>query len=204
VTHRDTRSTPPHPRETLLQRFGTLLRSCRKQRGLSQRALAARTGIHHTYISEIELGQRNISVLTLLRVTAVLDMPASWLLTRMDACTPLTAWDSRPPPSTQDAAVTRDDTPAPRCGAPETLLQLLGTTLRQHRQRLGLTHKVLAARTGLDNSYIGEMERGERNASILSLMRLAKALGVSVSALLAPLEKDQSSSPPPTESSPGR
>jgi len=204
VTHRDTPSTPPHTRDTLLQRFGTTLRSYRKQRRLSQRALAARTGIHHTYISEIELGQRNISVLMLLRLTHVLAIPASWLLTRMDACAPLAACDSRTFQSTQDTAVTHDDTLSLRLGHPDTLLQLLGTTLRQYRQRQGLTHKVLAARTGLDNSYIGEMERGERNASVLSLVRLADALGCSVSSLLAPLERGQSPSPPLTESSPCR
>ena len=201
MTHRDTPSTPPHPRDRLLQRFGTTLRYYRKQRRLSQRALAARTGIHHTYISEIELGQRNISVLTLLRLTHVLEIPISWLLTRMDACAPLAAGDSRTLQRTQDVAVPQDDTPSPQLGDPDTLLKLLGTTLRQYRQHQGLTHKVLASRTGLDNSYIGEMERGERNASILTLVRIADVLGFSVSFLLAPLERGQNPSPSLTESS---
>ena len=61
---------------------------------------------------------------------------------------------------------------------------------------LGLTQKVLAAKTGLDNSYIGEVERGERNVSVLNVIRIADALGLSVSHLLAPLDILQNPSPP--------
>ncbi len=76
-----------------------------------------------------------------------------------------------------------------------TLLQLLGTTIRHYRQQQGFTHKILAAKTGLDNSYIGEIERGERNVSVLNVVRIADALGLSVSHLLAPLDIFQSPSP---------
>jgi len=137
VTHRNTPSTPPHPRDTLLQRLGTTLRYYRKQRRLSQQALAARTSIHHTYISEIELGQRNISVLTLLRLTHVLEIPISWLLTRMDACAPLARGDSRTLQRTQDAAVPHDDTPSPQLGGPDTLLKLLSTPRAEGAPALG-------------------------------------------------------------------
>ena len=49
-----------------------------------------------------------------------------------------------------------------------TLLPLLGATLRHYRQQFGLTHKALAARTGLTPTYIGEIERGRRNLSVLT------------------------------------
>jgi transcriptional regulator with XRE-family HTH domain len=68
--------------------------------------------------------------------------------------------------------------------------------MRQYRQYQGLTQKVLAAKTGLDNSYIGEVERGERNVSVLNVIRIADALGLSVSHLLAPLDILQNPSPP--------
>jgi transcriptional regulator with XRE-family HTH domain len=68
--------------------------------------------------------------------------------------------------------------------------------MRQSRQYQGLTQKGLAAKTGLDNSYIGEVERGERNVSVLNVVRIADALGLSVSHLLAPLDILQTPSPP--------
>ena len=50
--------------------------------------------------------------------------------------------------------------------------------MRHYRQQQGLTHKALAAQTGLDNSYIGEIERGERNVSVLNVVRITHALGL--------------------------
>jgi transcriptional regulator with XRE-family HTH domain len=52
----------------------------RHAQGLTQQALAAKTGLHVMYISGIERGQRNVSVLTLLRVAAALHLPAATLL----------------------------------------------------------------------------------------------------------------------------
>jgi transcriptional regulator with XRE-family HTH domain len=178
------------------------LRAYRKQRGLSQRALTARTGIPSSYISEIEQGRRNIAVLALLRLAHALDIPAAWLLVGLDTRTTVTPpilCDPLPSRGVQDATVTHDVTPSLQPGDPDTLLHLLGATLRQYRQQRGLTHKALAAKTGLDNSYIGEIERGERNVSVLNLVRLADALELSVSPLLAPLGTCQSLSPPLSE-----
>jgi transcriptional regulator with XRE-family HTH domain len=92
--------------------------------------------------------------------------------------------------------VTPPETSSPQHGDATTLLQLLGTRIRHYRQQQGLTHKTLAAKTGLDKSYIGEIERGERNLSVLNVVRMAEALGLSVSHLLAPLDSSQSPSPP--------
>jgi len=61
---------------------------------------------------------------------------------------------------------------------------------------LGLSQPALAARTGLTVGYISEIEQGQRNLSVLSLVRIAEALGLAVAHLLAPLETRQSPSPP--------
>ena len=42
--------------------FGAQLRALRQQRGWSQEALAERANLHRTYVSSVELGQRNISL----------------------------------------------------------------------------------------------------------------------------------------------
>jgi transcriptional regulator with XRE-family HTH domain len=55
--------------------------------------------------------------------------------------------------------------------------------VRRHRQRKSLTQEKLAASADLDPTYISGIERGVRNPSILSVVRIANALGTSVSSL---------------------
>jgi len=62
-------------------------------------------------------------------------------------------------------------------------LTRLGLNLRQRREKKGLTQEKLAERAELDPTYISGIERGVRNPSILSISRVAKALGTSVSEL---------------------
>ena len=59
--------------------------------------------------------------------------------------------------------------------------------LRLQRQDRGLSQEELADRAGLHRTYVGSVERAERNISIDSMERLAEALGLDVSDLLAPL-----------------
>jgi transcriptional regulator with XRE-family HTH domain len=200
VTHRDTSSNPSCPQDPPLQRFGATLRQYRQHRRLSQPALAARTGIRRAYISQIETGKRNIAVLALLRMAHALDIPPAWLLAQVDphaTIAPPVTSDPLPVRGTRKAGVTHDDTFSLQSGDPATLLPLLGATIRQYRKHQGLTHKTLAARTGLSPTYIGEIELGHRNLSVLSLIRIADALGLAVSHLLTPLETYQSSSSSP-------
>lgn len=199
MTHRGTSSNLSHPYDPLLQRFGATLRQYRQQRGLSHRALAARMGIRSSYVSEIELGKRNIAVLTLLRMTHALDIPAAYLLEQVDShatfAPPFTP-DPLPVRGTRKAIGTHGDTCSLQLDDLATLIPLLGATIRQYRQQLGLSQSVLATRTGLTVGYISEIEKGQRNLSVLSLIRIADALGLAVAHLLAPLETCQNPSPP--------
>jgi len=202
VTHRAPSSNPSRPHDTPLQRFGATLRQYRQQRGLSHRALAARTGIRSSYISEIELGKRNISVLTLLRITHVLRIPSAWLFAQVDTRAPLappTPCDLLTSREVQDAAVTQDDRPPTRPDDQATLLPLLGATIRQARKDQRLSQPALAARTGLSFGYISEIELGQRNLSVLNLVRIADALGLSVADVLLTIKTRQSPSPPLTQ-----
>jgi transcriptional regulator with XRE-family HTH domain len=199
VTPHDTPLTPPHPHDTPLQRVGLLLRQSRQQQGLSHRALAARTGISYAYISQIELGKRNISVLTLLRLTQGLGLPAAWLLTEGAPHAPRTPprGDKPLPPRTpRDAEDTQDVTASSHAGEPARLLTRLGARIRQARQQHHLSQQALAASTGLSPTYILEIEQGHRNLSVLSVVRIAEALELAVADLLAPLDRGQRPSPP--------
>ena len=48
------------------------------------------------------------------------------------------------------------------------------------RKRGGLSQEQLAFRCGLDRTYVGGVERGERNISIVNIERIARALGLSL------------------------
>jgi len=57
-------------------------------------------------------------------------------------------------------------------------LVALGQQIRKVRQTRGISQEDFAARAGLGRSYYGGVERGERNAAALNLMKIAAALGV--------------------------
>jgi len=63
-------------------------------------------------------------------------------------------------------------------------LRRFGDGVRKHRKRNGLSQESLAFEAGLDRTYIGGVERGERNISLLNIIKLAKALGVNPGRLL--------------------
>lgn len=60
----------------------------------------------------------------------------------------------------------------------EQVKHQFGKSVRKHRVVAGLTQEGLADAAGLDRSYVGSVERGERNLSIENVCRLASAIGV--------------------------
>ena len=46
----------------IMVRFGQAVRKIRREQGISQEELADRCGLHRTYISDVELGKRNVSL----------------------------------------------------------------------------------------------------------------------------------------------
>ena len=62
-------------------------------------------------------------------------------------------------------------------------LTAFGLAVRRAREAKGLTQEKLAERAELDSAYISGIERGVRNASLISLVRVAKGLGVPLSEL---------------------
>lgn len=61
----------------------------------------------------------------------------------------------------------------------EHVKQQFGNRVRELRRVAGLTQEELADAAELDRSYVGSVERGERNLSIENVCRLAAAIGVS-------------------------
>jgi transcriptional regulator with XRE-family HTH domain len=61
----------------------------------------------------------------------------------------------------------------------------LGRAIRELRRGVGISQEDLADRAGLHRTYVGGIERGERNVSFANLLRVANALGIRPSELLA-------------------
>jgi transcriptional regulator with XRE-family HTH domain len=69
------------------------------------------------------------------------------------------------------------------------IVSSFGTTVRQLREQRGWTQELLAERSDLNRSYVGELERGQAIPSLLTINKLSLALGVSLSNLLAHTER---------------
>ena len=64
-----------------------------------------------------------------------------------------------------------------------------GATVRQLRTERGLSQERLGQASGLHRNYVGGVERGELNPSLASILKLAAALEVDASAILALAEQ---------------
>lgn len=62
------------------EKVGKKVRGIRKQKGFSQEELAFRSGLHRTYISDIERGDRNVSVKNIEKIARALSVKPSELL----------------------------------------------------------------------------------------------------------------------------
>jgi transcriptional regulator with XRE-family HTH domain len=71
----------------------------------------------------------------------------------------------------------------------QTDLQRFGSRVRAERERLGVSQEELADRAGMHRTYLGGVERGERNLGLLNVVRIAKALGLPASTLLADIDR---------------
>jgi len=71
-----------------------------------------------------------------------------------------------------------------RIPAPQTARIRLAANLRAARAAQGISQEALADRAGVDRTFVGSVERRERNISLDNIERLAKALGLDVADLL--------------------
>ena len=64
------------------------------------------------------------------------------------------------------------------------LQRRVGRNLRSHRQKMGLSQEAFAVHVGVHRTYMGGLERGERNLTLRSVERLAERLGLDPMTLL--------------------
>ncbi len=71
--------------DSVQKRFGERLRAIRLKKGISQEALAHIAGLHRTYVSGVERGERNVSLTTIEKLAHALGVRMSDLMP--DRCT---------------------------------------------------------------------------------------------------------------------
>lgn len=74
---------------TVEQAFGRVLRDLRRERGLSQEALAEAANLHVTHISRLENGHKGPTLAAVFALARALDLPPADLVGRVDAASPV-------------------------------------------------------------------------------------------------------------------
>lgn len=69
-------------------------------------------------------------------------------------------------------------------GTASRILIRFGDRIRNERMRRGISQEELGARAGVHRTYVGMIERGEKNITLLNIEKLARALGVRISVLV--------------------
>lgn len=76
------------------------------------------------------------------------------------------------------------------------ITKVIGQRIRNYRTEKGLSQEKLAEMSGCHPTYIGQVERGEKNATIESIEKIVSAMNVSLSKLFEKLGKDTNDSIP--------
>lgn len=71
-----------------------------------------------------------------------------------------------------------------------SLRQRLGSAIRRLRTKAGYSQEAFADAVGVHRTYMGSVERGERNISLDNIERIARALGFTAGRLLAEAERE--------------
>ena len=74
------------------------------------------------------------------------------------------------------------------------LQQAVGRNLRAYREAKGLSQEAFADELGVHRTYMGGIERGERNLTLKSLERIAERIGTDPLTLLRPTERASTTS----------
>lgn len=76
--------------------------------------------------------------------------------------------------------------------APVNITEIFARHIREFRAQHGYSQEELAHRSGLHRTYVGAVERGERNITLLNAQRIADALEVSLSDCVIPYDVNRS------------
>jgi len=64
-----------------------------------------------------------------------------------------------------------------------------GRAVRKRREALGISQERLADLAGIHRTYIGDVERGERNLGLVNMHRIARALGLTLGQITSEMDQ---------------
>jgi len=67
----------------------------------------------------------------------------------------------------------------------KNILKIFGQNVKKYRKKRKLSQEELARKAGVHRTYIGGIERGERNVSLMNIKRIAKALNAEIKNFIA-------------------
>lgn len=67
---------------------------------------------------------------------------------------------------------------------PKRILSKFGQRVREERQKQGLSQEELAERAGVHRTYIGMIERAEKNITLINIEKIANALALPIDELM--------------------
>jgi len=159
------RSTGDRELDEQLVQFGENIRAARKEAGLSQIDLSARSSLDRAAVSFIERAERAPDLTTIIRIAGAVSVKPAGLLSDIG----VDGRALRGPRRTAESV-----TPAER----------FGLNLRWARSRAGLSQEALANEATVDRAAVSVFERGRRNPNLRTILRLARALEVPPGLLL--------------------
>lgn len=66
----------------------------------------------------------------------------------------------------------------------ETILEVFGKNVQKYRKQMNISQEKLAEYAGLHRTYIGMIERAEKNITLLNMEKIAKALNIEIKDLV--------------------
>lgn len=73
-------------------------------------------------------------------------------------------------------------------GKSDDILKRFGARVRELRKNEGYSQESFADECGLDRTYMGGIERGERNVALRNIEKIAEALGISIAELMRDID----------------
>lgn len=70
------------------------------------------------------------------------------------------------------------------------IAEAFGVAVREERKRLGISQEKLGELAGIHRTYVGMIERGEKNITLSNIFKVSKALGLNPSELLKLAEQE--------------
>lgn len=79
------------------------------------------------------------------------------------------------------------------------IAKIFGMQIKKYRKSLNISQEELGERSGLHSTYIGQIERGEKNASLESIQKLSRGLNISIAQLFECFTIDTNKTSPAVE-----